>query len=124
VAATGAALGAPVRLEPWDAAPAALGEADVVVTTVPVSGSAEVVAAVDAATVTPGLLLDVTYDPWPTPAASRWTARGGRAVGGFGMLLHQAVAQVRLMTGLEPDVEAMRTAGEATLAQESRASGR
>ncbi|KQX66722.1 shikimate dehydrogenase [Angustibacter sp. Root456] len=124
VSVTGAAVGVRVRLEPWDAAPAALAEADVVVTTVPVSGSGEVVAAVDAATVTPGLLLDVTYDPWPTPAASRWTARGGRAVGGFGMLLHQAVAQVRLMTGLEPDVEAMRTAGEATLAQEGRASGR
>lgn len=124
VAATGAALGAQVRLEPWDAAPAALAAADVVVTTVPVSGSREVVAAIDAATATPGLLLDVTYDPWPTPAAARWTARGGRAVAGFAMLLHQAVAQVRLMTGLEPDVEAMRAAGEATLAQGGRTSGR
>ena len=117
VEATGRALGATVRLRPWGDAPGALQRADVVVTTVPVSGGDAVVAAIDTAADTPGLLLDVTYDPWPTPAAGRWTARGGRAAGGFGMLLHQAAAQVRLMTGLEPDVEAMRAAGEVALAQ-------
>ncbi|MGN6299667.1 MAG: shikimate dehydrogenase [Angustibacter sp.] len=124
VAATGDALGATVRLRPWDDAPAALAQADVVVTTVPVSGHAAVVAAIDAAAARPGLLLDVTYDPWPTPAAARWTAGGGRAVGGFGMLLHQAAAQVRLMTGREPDVEAMRAAGRAALAQDGDQPGR
>jgi shikimate dehydrogenase len=33
------------------------------------------------------------------------------------MLLHQAAEQVRLMTGLEPPVVAMRSAGEAEVAR-------
>jgi shikimate dehydrogenase len=37
-------------------------------------------------------------------------------VGGFVMLLHQAVEQVRLFTGRLPDVEAMRAAGLRELA--------
>lgn len=117
VVSAGGALGVGVRLEPWAAAAELLSGAEVVVTTVPSSGQEVVVGAVDAASEAPGVLLDVVYDPWPTPAAAAWTARGGRAVGGFSLLLHQAVAQVRLMTGLQPDVEALRRAGLAALAQ-------
>jgi shikimate dehydrogenase len=58
-----------------------------------------------------GLLLDVTYHPWPTPAAAAWRAAGGIAVGGFEMVLHQAAAQVTLMTGRPAPIEAMRIAG-------------
>jgi shikimate dehydrogenase len=61
------------------------------------------------------VLLDVVYDPWPTPVARAWERRGGTSVGGFAMLLHQAVEQVRLMTGRVPDVEVMRQAGRAAL---------
>ena len=52
-------------------------------------------------------LLDVVYDPWPTALAA---ACGGAVVSGASMLLHQAVAQVELMTGTKPPVEAMREA--------------
>ena len=52
-------------------------------------------------------LLDVVYDPWPTALAA---ACGGVVVSGAVMLLHQAVAQVELMTGRTPPVEAMRDA--------------
>jgi shikimate dehydrogenase len=62
-----------------------------------------------------GVLLDVTYHPWPTASASAWTAAGGVAVGGFEMLLQQAAAQVTLMTGLVAPIEAMRAAGERAL---------
>jgi shikimate dehydrogenase len=62
-----------------------------------------------------GVLLDVTYHPWPTPAVEAWTAAGGIAVGGFEMLLHQAAAQVTLMTGRPAPIEAMRIAGEKAL---------
>jgi shikimate dehydrogenase len=64
-----------------------------------------------------GVLLDVTYQPWPTRAAQVWTAAGGVAVGGFEMLLHQAAAQVALMTGREAPIDAMRRAGEQALRQ-------
>lgn len=58
-------------------------------------------------------LFDVVYAPWPTGAARAVAGRGGRVVGGFPMLLHQAAAQVRLMTGCnDVPVEAMRAAGE------------
>jgi shikimate dehydrogenase len=52
-------------------------------------------------------LLDVVYDPWPTALASSCR---GIVVPGSLMLLHQAAAQVALMTGLKPPLEAMRTA--------------
>ncbi|MDT7569939.1 MAG: shikimate dehydrogenase [Actinomycetota bacterium] len=52
-------------------------------------------------------LLDVVYDPWPTPIAA---ACGGRVISGGAMLLHQAAAQVELMTGRKPPLEAMRAA--------------
>lgn len=46
-----------------------------------------------------GVLLDVAYDPRPTALHTAWAAAGGVAVSGERMLLHQAVEQVRLMTG-------------------------
>ena len=52
-------------------------------------------------------LLDVVYDPWPTPLAA---ACGGVVVAGSAMLLHQAAAQVELMTGQPAPLAAMRTA--------------
>lgn len=119
VPAAGRALGLDVRLLAWAAASAELAAADVVVSTVPSSAHAGVVAAVHAAGERAdrlGLLLDVTYEPWPSELAEAWQTVGGSAVGGLGMLLHQAVAQVRLMTGADPDVEAMRSAAYAELA--------
>jgi shikimate dehydrogenase len=55
-------------------------------------------------------LLDVTYAPWPTPLAAAYLAGGATVVGGAGMLLHQAAAQVELMTGRPAPLEAMRAA--------------
>lgn len=69
-----------------------------------------------------GALFDVVYDPWPTGLAQAVERVGGIVVGGFSMLLHQAVRQVALMTGREDvPVEAMRAAGEAELT--ARAAG-
>lgn len=48
------------------------------------------------------VLLDVAYDPWPSALAASWTEAGGTVIGGLAMLLHQAVAQVRVfVTGTE-----------------------
>lgn len=60
-----------------------------------------------------GWLLDVTYAPNPPPLVAAWRHTGGEAAGGLGMLLWQAVEQVRLMTGLSVGadvVAAMRAA--------------
>jgi shikimate dehydrogenase len=53
------------------------------------------------------VLLDVVYEPWPTPLAA---ACEGLVVPGSAMLLHQAAAQVELMTGRSAPLEAMRAA--------------
>lgn len=52
-------------------------------------------------------LLDVVYDDWPTPLAA---ACEGVVVSGAAMLLHQAAAQVELMTGHPAPLESMRSA--------------
>ena len=52
-----------------------------------------------------GVLLDASYHPWPTPLAAAWP--NGSVASGRDMLLWQAAAQVRLMTGREAPVDAM-----------------
>lgn len=56
-------------------------------------------------------LLDCSYHPWPTPLANAWHSHGNALVAsGRDMLVWQAVAQVRLMTGADfPDAEMVTT---------------
>src|SRR6201996_2635901 len=64
----------------------------------------------------PVAVMDVVYDPWPTPLAEAAARAGAMVASGFAMLLHQAAAQVELMTGKPAPLEAMRAAGESELA--------
>ena len=98
-----------IRVLPWEA-PADALSADVVVSTVPAGASDRLVPPPH-----PGLLFDVVYAPWPTVIATSWTRAGGTVVGGLELLVAQAAEQVRLMTGREAPVAAMRAAGEAAL---------
>lgn len=106
-----ARLGVELRVETFEELDGLLG-ADLVVSTLPggaADGFAHRLAAVPA-------LFDVVYAPWPTKAAHAVESAGGVVVGGFSMLLHQAVRQVELMTGrTDVPVEAMRAAGEAEI---------
>ncbi|HEU5157060.1 MAG TPA: shikimate dehydrogenase [Streptosporangiaceae bacterium] len=87
---------------------------DLVVSTLP-KGAADPYAASIAAA--GAAVFDVVYAPWPTVLGAAAAAAGNLVVGGFPMLLHQAVRQVALMTGrADVPVEAMRAAGEAALA--------
>jgi shikimate dehydrogenase len=67
----------------------------------------------------PAAVLDVVYSPWPTPLAAAASASGAMVASGFAMLLHQAAAQVELMTGKPAPRAAMRAAGEAEIARRS-----
>lgn len=113
-ARVGERFGLAVRVVTLDRVAAHL-PADLVVSTLPgraADAFAEPVAASGAA------LFDVVYAPWPTALAAAVGRSGATVVGGFEMLLHQAVRQVTLMTGREDvPVEAMRAAGEAELAR-------
>ncbi|MFC4111311.1 shikimate dehydrogenase [Nonomuraea zeae] len=104
-------LGVALAVETFDKLDA-LTRVDLVVSTLP-GGAADVFAARLAGA---PALFDVVYSPWPTGTAAAVRAAGGTVVGGFPMLLHQAVRQVELMTGrTDVPVEAMRAAGEAEI---------
>lgn len=63
---------------------------------------------VEPSSLPPGrLVVDLVYDPRVTPWLAEARERGAVTVGGLGMLVHQAAAQLRLWTGLEPPVGAM-----------------
>ncbi|NUP01108.1 MAG: shikimate dehydrogenase [Nonomuraea sp.] len=108
-------LGVALAVETFDKLDAYAG-VDLVVSTLP-GGAADAFAGRLAGV---PALFDVVYAPWPTRVATAVREAGGIVVGGFGMLLHQAVRQVELMTGrTDVPVEAMRAAGEAELARRS-----
>jgi shikimate dehydrogenase len=66
----------------------------------------------------PSAVLDVVYDPWPTPLAQAAATSGAVVVSGFDLLLHQAARQVELMTGIKSaPLDHMRTAGHTELAR-------
>lgn len=90
------------------AALGALRQADVVISTMPAHAADPVGDSIAAHGVAmSGVLLDVVYDPRPTTLSRAWADAGGTVVGGERMLLHQAVEQVRLMTGRPAPVAAM-----------------
>lgn len=65
----------------------------------------------------PRMCFDVGYHPWPSALIAAAGRAGARCVGGLPMLVHQAAAQLELMTGRRPaPVDAMRAAGERELA--------
>lgn len=108
----GERLGVPVRCADWSEAAAAF-DAPLVVASTPAGATDDLAGAVPER---PGALFDVLYEPWPTPLAGAWTARGGTVVGGLDLLVHQAVLQVEQMTGAaRAPLAAMREAGEAAL---------
>jgi len=118
VTAAAGRLGHPVEVAPLSALDAYL-DVDLVVSSLP-SGAADRYA--ERLAGSRADLFDVVYAPWPTPAAQAVAGRGGLAVGGFPMLLHQAAAQVRLMTGIaDVPVEEMRAAGLAEIARRAAA---
>lgn len=82
-------------------------DADLVVSTVP-RGAADPLA--DFGWRPEQTVFDVVYDPWPTALAAAASARGAKVLSGALLLLHQAAAQVELMTGQEAPVPAMRAA--------------
>lgn len=84
----------------------AVDRADVVVSTVPAGATAPIVSSLRGAE----RLVDVIYDPWPTPLASAVRDAGGVVVGGLTMLLNQAYSQVEQFTGLPAPRAAMAAA--------------
>jgi len=71
-------------------------DVDLVVNTIPGGAAADI--AFDAR-LTERALFEIAYDPWPSPLVSRWS---GPVVSGLDMLVHQALAQVRIFVTGDP----------------------
>jgi shikimate dehydrogenase len=114
-----AGRGLVIDIERWPEDAAAL-RSPLVVSTVPAGAADDVASGFGGAGDRSGqVLFDVVYAPWPTPLVEAWVAAGGEVIGGLELLVAQAAHQVRLMTGAEPPVEAMRAAVEAVQTAET-----
>ena len=98
--------------------PGETGTADLVVNATP-AGMAGSAAAGDRPPVDPATLssdhvvVDLIYEPRRTAWLEACAAQGATTVGGLGMLVHQAAAQIEAWTGLDPPVAQMWAAAEA-----------
>jgi len=97
--ALGAALGAEVRAVPMDAP---TSEVDATIATLP--GGTDLGPIAEELASRGGALVDVVYGGWPTPLAQAWHRQGRPAHDGLGMLLHQALLQVRVFVGGDPAI--------------------
>jgi len=98
--ALGVSLGADVSVSVLGA-PDGFGTPDAVVSTIP--GHSEAGFEFGERVRRDAVLFDVAYDPWPSAFAASWLAAGGTVISGLEMLLHQALAQVRVFVGGAPD---------------------
>jgi shikimate dehydrogenase len=118
VLATADRLGLQARLRPWaDLSDSDAPVPDLLISTVPAGAADEYAERLRRTHQAPPVVLDVVYHPWPTPLAEAAVNVGSVVASGYAMLLHQAAAQVELMTGKPAPVEAMREAGEQELAR-------
>lgn len=102
LAAVGEQLGVRVSARPLDAQASDAPEpVQVTIATVP-GGAAVPPEATRRLAETGGLLYDVVYGHWPTALAEAWQAEGGPAVNGLGMLVQQAVRQIRIFRTGDP----------------------
>lgn len=94
-------LGVDLVVVPFGTPP--VDAATLVVSTVP--GDADLDFSVPAALTADAVLLDVTYDPWPTGLAARWSEAGGTVLSGLEMLMWQALRQVRVFVSGDQDTK-------------------
>jgi shikimate dehydrogenase len=119
--ATAGRLGLQARLRPWeDLSQDDAAVPDLLISTVPAGAPDDYAQRMRLTHQAPLTVMDVVYHPWPTPLAQAAAAAGAIVASGYAMLLHQAAAQVELMTGKPAPLEAMRTAGEEELARRQR----
>jgi shikimate dehydrogenase len=113
--AVAARLGVTVRFADLGAESLTSHHWDVLISTIPGGAAAGVAELVTTGALAAGAVVDVGYDPWPTPLAVAATGAGSVFISGYELLVHQAAGQVELMTGHQPPVAAMRAAGLAEL---------
>ncbi len=96
--------------------PSDVGAADVVVNTTSVGMGTDANLPVDASVLHAAqTVVDIVYHPVETPLLTAARAAGARAVGGLGMLVHQAAHAFELWVGAAAPLDAMRSGAMAAL---------
>jgi len=113
--AVAARLGVPVHVTELPAGLPARGRWDLLISTIPAAAAAGLADLITTGALAAAVVVDVGYDPWPTPLAAAAAASGAAVISGYEMLVHQAARQVELMTGQQAPVATMRAAGLAEL---------
>ena len=91
----------------WSELPKRLTEADLLVNTTPLGMAGQDALAIDLAPLAgSAVVADIVYVPLATPLVEAARRRGQRAVGGLGMLLHQAAPGFERWFGVRPKVTA------------------
>ncbi len=93
-------LGLMIQIRSLGQADRTLDVPDLVVSTLPGNAATDVL--FTDSTRRRATLLDVSYDPWPSPFARAWATVGGTVVSGLAMLAHQALLQVRIFAAGDP----------------------
>lgn len=96
----GQSLGVVVTVFPLTDLPDPARVSELVISTLP--GGSAPGAEFPAALRRQALMFDVSYSPWPSALARSWSSVGGAAASGEGMLLHQALIQVRIFVSGDP----------------------
>jgi shikimate dehydrogenase len=98
-------IGGPITVLPWEARHDALDGAATVANTTSLGMVGQPALDLDlGALPIDAVVADIIYTPLETDLVTRARARGNRAVGGLGMLLHQGPPAWKLWFGLEPKV--------------------
>ncbi|WEK59842.1 MAG: shikimate dehydrogenase [Candidatus Microbacterium colombiense] len=96
--ALGEEIGVHVTIAPFDVAPEPV---DLTLATLP-SGTVLEAAVVELLAAAGGVLFDAAYAPWPSALGTVWG--DAPVISGLGMLLHQAVRQIRIFHDGDPAV--------------------
>ncbi len=103
--ALGAAFGAQVKAQPWDALSYTLARAQIVVNTTSLGMTGQPPLAIDLAPLSnDAAVCDIVYRPLETGLLRAARSRGLKAIDGLGMLLHQAVPGFAAWFGVTPKV--------------------
>jgi shikimate dehydrogenase len=86
---------------PWEVTDA-LNSVDLVINTTPGQAADYFLSGIDKPR---GTLFEVLYHPWPTVISKAWTDSQAQVIDGLDLLIHQAIAQVEIFSGVACDRE-------------------
>ena len=90
---------------PWELTDA-LNGVDLVINTTPGQAADFLVSGIDKPR---GTLFEVLYHPWPTAISRAWSKTQAQVIDGLDLLIHQAIAQVEIFSGVACDRDILYT---------------